>query len=545
MKRTLSVTLLGASLALQAQNPVQLKLNTWATGLTKVLDITHCGDSRLFVVRQPGIIQIITDSNTVLPTPFLNIQGLVYDVGGEQGLLGMAFDPDYHNNGYFYVHYTGGTGNGISTIARYSVNPNDSNLAIGSSGEILYTWPQPYANHNGGDLDFGPDGYLYIALGDGGSAGDPQNNAQDLSDPLGDILRIKPEPDSTYSIPPDNPWANAGGDTLREIWASGLRNPFRFGFDRLTGDVWIGDVGQNAWEELDFLPAASVPGGPNFGWRCYEGDQPYNVGGSCLPYSQYVAPVVVRNNVLNGGTWCSIMGGRVYRGTEFPRLYGRHIYTDYCSGQFYSIRPDGFGDWIDENLLSSGLQGFACIGDGADGSLYACNVSNGNVYRIVDKCPMPPPTITSDGWEIESSPASTYQWYLNGVAIPNATGPVLVPTVAGDYHVAAGFGGGCTLRSDTLTFIATGLDELSDRGVRCFPTPAREELIVERGTALGHVSSVLLVDGMGRTVRSLPWNGAAPQMHLEVGELPAGGYGLLLLGTDGGVLARTTAIIAR
>jgi glucose/arabinose dehydrogenase len=249
MKQLFALAALLPVIALHAQNPVQLKLNTWATGLTKPVDIAHCGDSRLFVVRQAGVIRIVTDSNTVLPTPFLNIQNVVNDVNNEQGLLGLAFDPDYANNGFFYVHYTGGSGNGNSVVSRFTVSA-DSNIADAGSEVVLYTWPQPFSNHNGGDLDFGPDGNLYIALGDGGSGGDPLGNAQDLTDPLGDILRIHPEPDSTYSIPLDNPWVNAGGDTLPEIWASGLRNPFRFGFDRLTGDIWIGDVGQNAWEEM-------------------------------------------------------------------------------------------------------------------------------------------------------------------------------------------------------------------------------------------------------------------------------------------------------
>lgn len=542
MKRILLLSAFLPVLALQAQNPVQVKLNTWATGLTKVLDVVNCGDSRLFAVRQPGVIRIITDSNTVLPTPFLDIQSIVLDAAGEQGLLGLAFDPDYANNGFFYVHYTGGTGNGISTIARYTVSAADSNVADPGSAVVLFTWPQPYANHNGGDLDFGPDGNLYIALGDGGNAGDPQGNAQDLTDPLGDILRIHPEPNGTYTIPADNPWVNAPGDTLPEIWASGLRNPYRFGFDRQTGDVWIGDVGQNDWEEVDTWPANDYSAA-NFGWRCYEGNDPYNTAG-CLPQASYTGPVTVHQNVMNNGTWCSSIGGRVYRGSEFPRLFGRYLYTDYCAGEFWSLTPDGQGGWTDENLLSSGIQGFACIGDGVDGSLYAANVANGNVYRIVDKCPMPAPSITSDGWEITSTPATTYQWYLNGTLLAGETDPVLVPQVGGDYHVAAGFGGGCTLRSDTITFIATGLAEATSRGVRCFPVPVHDELIVEVAATMD-ATSLRLVDGMGRVVRVRNWPAGAPQVRITVADLPAGSYGVLVLGADGEVISRTMAVVAR
>ena len=203
--------------------------------------------------------------------PFLDIHTRV-NSGGEQGLLGLAFDPNYAESGFFYVYYIFGGGNGSSRISRFSVTANPDSAAEASE-QVIYSWPQPYSNHNGGDIHFGPDGYLYIGLGDGGSGGDPEGYAQNMSDPLGDMIRIDvSDPDTTYTIPPTNPFAGLVGDTLPEIWASGLRNPFRWGFDALTGDLWIGDVGQNAFEEVDFWPAGALYNShPNFGWNCYEG----------------------------------------------------------------------------------------------------------------------------------------------------------------------------------------------------------------------------------------------------------------------------------
>ncbi|MBL0035877.1 MAG: PQQ-dependent sugar dehydrogenase [Flavobacteriales bacterium] len=540
MKRSLIVAAFLSVMGLQAQNPLQLKLNNWATGLADAVGVAHCGDSRLFVVQQAGIIRVVTDSMTVLPTPFLNITSTVYDVGNEQGLLGLAFDPDHANNGFFYVHYTGGTGNGISTIARYTVSA-DSNVADVGSAVILYTWPQPFPNHNGGDIHFGPDGHLYIALGDGGSAGDPQGNAQDPTDPLGNLLRIHPEADSTYSIPADNPWANAGGDTLPEIWASGLRNPFRFGFDQLTGDLWIGDVGQNDWEEVDYWPAGST-NMPNFGWRCYEGNATFNTSG-CQGAANYVFPVAVHSNVANGGTWCSSIGGRVYRGTEYPRMYGRYFYTDYCAGHFWSLRPNGLGGWIDEDVLNTGTAGFSSVTEGYDGSLYTTNVSFGTVQKIVDKCPMPAPSVTSDGFELSSTTANSYQWYWNGAAVPGATGQTYVPANAGDYYVVGQFTGGCSLISDTLTFIATGLGEQAAEHLQVFPQPAKDQVVLQRSTEDQVAGMVRMVDEVGREVLNTRWSAGATQLALNVERVPNGTYVVLVENSAGMVLHRAPVMV--
>ena len=255
----------------------KIALNVYAGGFTRPVDIVNAGDSRLFIVEQRGIIKIIDGNGQVLSTPFLDIDARVGSQGNEQGLLGLAFHPDYANNGFFYVNYTNNSGD--TRIARFKVSADNPNVADPNSEKLLLPVDQPYSNHNAGDLTFGPDGYLYFGLGDGGSGGDPQNNGQTATAYLGKMLRIDVDNGDPYAIPPTNPFKDTDF-YLDEIWATGLRNPWRFSFDRLTGDLWIGDVGQDAWEEIDFQPASST-GGENYGWRCYEGNHVYSMSGSC------------------------------------------------------------------------------------------------------------------------------------------------------------------------------------------------------------------------------------------------------------------------
>jgi glucose/arabinose dehydrogenase len=287
---------------------------SYITGFTNPVDVTHCGDKRLFVVERAGKIKIVKNG-VVLSTPFLDIVDQVNDGGGEQGLLGLAFHPSYSTNGFFYVYYCSGTSTGETKVSRFTVsgNPDIANL---SSQVIMWSLDQPYYNHNGGDIEFGLDGFLYFAPGDGGDGGDPGNRAQNMTLDFGKIIRINPQPNGTYTIPSSNPYANSTNVTTRRIWASGLRDPWRFGFDRETGDMWIGDVGQNAWEEIDFITSGDNSG-PNFGWRCYEGLVPYNTSSGCQ--GSYDQPVIVQSHT-NG--WCAIIGGKVYRGIDYPTLQG-------------------------------------------------------------------------------------------------------------------------------------------------------------------------------------------------------------------------------
>jgi glucose/arabinose dehydrogenase len=357
---------------------ISLNLRLVAGGFTRPVDIAHTGDDRLFIVEQRGFIKIINATGQVLPTPFLDIDARVNSGANERGLLGLAFHPDYSNNGYFFVNYTNNSGHTV--IARYSVNPANPNLALVDSELIIMTITQPFSNHNGGDLNFGADGYLYIGMGDGGSGGDPQNYSQNRQSLLGKMLRIDVDNGSPYSVPPSNPFVNIAG-TRPEIWAIGLRNPWRFSFDRETQDLWIADVGQNAWEEVHFRPA-SLAGGENYGWRCYEGSATYNTNG-CTGASGYIAPIRTYPNPAEG---CSVTGGFVYRGEDYPGLWGRYLYTDYCSGRIWSLRPNGQGGWINELLLQGATNQYSTFGEDQSGELYLASLGSGQIWQLTDRC---------------------------------------------------------------------------------------------------------------------------------------------------------------
>ncbi|MEO1435270.1 MAG: PQQ-dependent sugar dehydrogenase, partial [Bacteroidota bacterium] len=287
------------------------------------------------------------------------------------------------NTPYFFVNYINNAGS--SVVARYEVDPATPNVADVNSELILMTVSQPFSNHNGGDLNFGPDGYLYIGLGDGGSFNDPGNRSQNPLTLLGKTLRIDVDNGMPYGIPADNPFVG-DASTLDEIWHLGLRNPWRFSFDPLTGDMWIGDVGQDAKEEVNFQPANS-PGGENYGWRCYEADNAYILGG-CADIGTYTFPVLA---IPHGSLGCSITGGFVYRGSDNPGLYGRYIYTDFCSGRISSIRPTDDGDWINEELLNGTDFEYSTFGLDSNNELYLAGINSGNIWKVNDDC-----TITAE-----------------------------------------------------------------------------------------------------------------------------------------------------
>jgi len=310
---------------------LQIELVQIANGFNNPVALENAGDDRLFVVQKSGAIKILNSDGTTNATDFLNVSSLITS-SGERGLLGMAFHPDYANNGFFYIHYTNNSGD--SRVVRYSVSANPD-VADANSALIILAQSQPFSNHNAGDIAFGPDGYLYIPFGDGGSGGDPQGNGQNPQTFLGKMLRLDVDGGTPYAIPGDNPFVG-DASTLDEIWSLGLRNTWRFSFDALTGDMWMADVGQNVWEEIDFEPAGT--GGLNYGWRCKEGLVDFNTAG-CAGLS-LTDPISVYNH--SGGA-CSVTGGFVYRGTQYPGMVGKYIYTDYCNGQFRSLEPDGAG----------------------------------------------------------------------------------------------------------------------------------------------------------------------------------------------------------
>lgn len=338
-----------------------------ANGFQKPLDIQNAGDGsgRLFIVEQAGRIRILQNGQTLEP-PFLDITDRVNDRGNEQGLLGLAFHPDFERNGFFYVNYT--QAGGDTVIARFAAS---GNAADPNSEMRLLEVAQPFPNHNGGGLAFGPDGYLYIALGDGGSGGDPHGNGQSLNTLLGKILRIDVNGGEPYAIPPDNPFGN-------EIFHYGLRNPWRFSFDALTGDLWIGDVGQGAFEEIDFLPAGT-PGGVNFGWNRFEGFHDYTAGD--IP-ENYRPPLFEYSH----SEGCSVIGGYVYRGS-MPEWRGVYFYGDFCSGKVWGALHHVFGadaeEWLSTVLFETGAQ-ITSFGVDEAGEVYLAD-RNGSILRLARK----------------------------------------------------------------------------------------------------------------------------------------------------------------
>jgi glucose/arabinose dehydrogenase len=345
-------------------------------GMARPLDLlSPPGDQqRIFIVEQGGVIRILQDG-ALLDTPFLDISAKVKREGNEQGLLGLAFHPQFAENGYLYVNYTGQTGVGDTVIARYSLLDGDPNQADPNSEVVLLTVAQPYANHNGGGMVFGPDGYLYMSLGDGGSAGDPQGNAQNLDTYLGKLLRVDVDGDEPYAIPASNPFSAGGG--LPEIFAYGLRNPWRFSFDRATGDLYIADVGQNAWEEIDFQPAGA-PGGWNYGWDYLEGTHAFE--GQPPEGALLAAPVFEYQH----GIGCSVTGGYVYRGTALPEFNGIYLFSDYCSGRVWGLLQAADGSWMNKELFQTGWN-VSSFGLDAQGELYLIDQSGGTVYKLVRK----------------------------------------------------------------------------------------------------------------------------------------------------------------
>lgn len=435
---------------LVAQNP-SLNAISYITGLVKPTAITHCKDTRLFVVEQDGRIRIIRN-DSLIASSFLDINPIVGSSGNEQGLLGLAFHPNYKTNGFLYVNYTNNSGNTV--IARYSVDPADSNKALSTSAQILMTITQPYSNHNGGEIAFGPDGYLYIFTGDGGSANDPQNRAQNLTEKLGKILRINVDVPTGYAIPVDNKYVNSNNASTKEIWNIGVRNPWRADFDDITGDLWIGDVGQNLYEEINFQ-AAGTGNGLNYGWRCYEANHPFNTAG-CQSQSFY-EPAIYEYAHTGGN--CSVTGGVIYRGGQFKNMFGHYIFTDFCVPSLRTLKKNGsIFNYLAHATVSGA--GFSCFGEDYLGEVYAGGLYTGAIYKIVDNSSADHVAWLSDSDSLIvcgntttlKSPLCTdctYEWYFNGVLTSNTVNNSIA-TADGEYVVKVGDSALTTFSYDTL-----------------------------------------------------------------------------------------------
>ncbi len=382
---------LGTAVCAAAANWPSIALTPVVTGVSAPVEVASAGDGsgRLYVVQQSG--QILIVSNGVVIGTLLDIGSRII-FGGEQGLLGVAFPSGFATGRHFYVSYTdpGWT----SVVSRFWLLPGNPNLADTNSEEQLLRVHQPYANHNGGQIGFSPsnNAYLYVGFGDGGSGNDPSNLAQNTSQLLGKMLRIGVEPPNgtTYAIPADNPFVGVGG-FRPEIWALGLRNPWRWAFDRVTADLYIGDVGQNVWEEVNFQPASSS-GGQNYGWRSFEGFHCTSLNtcgtnGLTMPVAEY-----------DHSLGCSVTGGKVYRGVYYSYMYGAYLFADYCSGRLWALKRDG-GLWRTNQLLQAAFN-ITGFGEGEDGRIYVCDYSGGRILRVDEIFADADADGMHDAWEV-------------------------------------------------------------------------------------------------------------------------------------------------
>ena len=407
-------------------------------GLSNTTSITHAGDGsgRLFVTEQVGRV-LIFDGESLLSTPFLDIRDRVR-AGGERGLLSLAFHPGYSSNGYFFVNYTNLSS--ATVVSRFRVS-SDSNVADAGSETIFLQADQPRRNHNGGQIHFGPDGYLYIAMGDGGGAGDPSNLGQDLSTVLGKMLRVDIDQGSTAVAPASNPFLSTAG-ARPEIWSYGLRNPWRFSFDRLTGDMFIADVGQNAVEEISFQ-ASDSKGGENYGWRLMEGSRCFNPAAKCNSNDSLVLPILEYANA-GGNCGGSVTGGYRYRGARHPQLSGTYFFADYCTGDFFAgYEKDGA--WTRLGPRETAIS-FRTFGEDEGGEIYFAD--SGVVYRI--DAPSPTPQI-SQGRVVNTASLQVGSGLSPGsLATAFGVGLATTTAVADGYPLPNDLGGGSMSFNDAI-----------------------------------------------------------------------------------------------
>lgn len=533
-----------APLTIVAQ--VNVSLQMMANGYSRPCEIVNAGDERLFVVEQDGRIRILYTNGTKETEPFLNITGRVDAVGGEKGLLGLAFPPDYCTSGQFYVNYTNTTNSQLRTrISRFQVNPDNPNLADSDSEEILLEFNQDFGNHNGGQVEFGPDGLLYIATGDGGSGGDPNNRAQNRNSYLGKLLRIDVSTDP-YTIPADNPFVGEL-NMKEEIWAYGLRNPWKFAFDDLTGELYIGDVGQDEREEISYAPAGEGAGF-NYGWRCFEGNLSFNQS-QCANVGETVDPIFDFGHASQGnGARCSVTGGRVYRGTSFPNLVGKYIFTDFCSGEYWTTSND---NGVFTTVLGGPLAGNV-VAFGADvwGELYAVRSSGGSVSRVLETSGTLQTQIYSSNFNsLQTNLAGeTYIWTLDGQIIEGADGPIIAPEVNGEYGLTVISAAGCEITSQPFVYTTLGLVDLSRvKRFKAFPNPAQDQVNIQIELANNSTRFDMHFYTMeGKLVKSQRGvSTTSAPVRWNVADINRGIYLLVIQGEDGVVLARETIAIMR
>lgn len=498
--------------------------------ISSATTITHAFDERIFATEQTGRIRVFYRNGDVESEPFLDIQDRVTS-GGERGLLGLAFPFDFSETGKFYVNYTATDGGLVTRISRFTVDSENPESGDPDSEEILLQFDQDFNNHNGGHIEFGSDGFLYISTGDGGSGNDPNNRAQDITSYLGKMLRIDVTPETGYTIPADNPFIfdDFGQD---EIWSFGLRNAWKFAFDRETGNMYIADVGQNAFEEVNFEPVDAT-GGINYGWRCYEGNAD-NILTGCTA-SDYVFPIV---DYSHAGGNCSVTGGRVYNGLSFDAFTGWYFYTDLCSGSYWAVRQDG--ETTEEQSFGTIGQSFvSTFGEDVWGEIYFSN-SNG-IHRLIDPDGTLVNPIEQEGSTLVSSlEGISYEWYFEGELV--GTTQDLEVFSNGEYTLLL-----VTSNSPSqiesiyeVNSLSTADYAIAKNPLTVFPNPAQGSAIIdlERYSANAHTLAIYSIDG--RLIDNHRVN--TNRIELDLRAYTKGAYILNLFDASGNSIAQSKLI---
>ncbi|MBI1225005.1 MAG: hypothetical protein GC192_07180 [Bacteroidetes bacterium] len=531
-----ALTLLLFLLLLVKTQAQTVTLTPFASGFNWLVGIARApGENRMYVYQKDGFIKILNTDGTVQATPFLDLSAKVQN-DGERGLVGLAFHPQYQSNGFFYVFYNQ-VGTGKCTVSRFKRSPGNPNIADPTEG-ILLSFDHPELNHVGGCMKFGPDGYLYISTGDGGGAGDPNGNGQNLLSFLGKILRIDVgNQGGAYTVPASNPFVGVA-NTAPEIWAYGLRNPWRFSFDRWSGNLWIGDVGQDTWEEVNMQPSNST-GGENYGWSCKEGLSDFNsnqcFGGSLTdPLYQYGHI----STPIQG--WCagSITGGVVYRGTQFADLQGKYIFADFCTGKIFSLAQMGIDVQVEEAGDFNDVD-FSVLDENNAGELFVCAVNSNQIYQLKSTDCTPVAWLVADpiidlpfGASAQLNAYGNnmnYQWLLNGDPINGANGSSLEVTTSGTY-------------SFIVTNPANGCTNTSNETVVTAPPPLSVTLEVDDVNCFGETSgAVTAVAAGGSSNYTYLWN--TGDTSASISNVPAGTYVVGV--SDGNSSVTAEALVAQ
>lgn len=515
----------------QAQDSVSIE--PWGDTLTGPTAMAALPDSHFIAIQKQGMVVLLDDNGHHLGD-LLDISSKIGDPDGERGLLGIAVHPDFPQIPYIFLNHTDIGDN--TAIVRYTYD-RDTSAIDTASREVIISIEQPYGNHNGGCIAFGSDGYLYIGMGDGGSAGDPQNRAQDLSTLLGKMLRIDVDEGEPYGIPEDNPFIDSTG-YRPEIWSYGWRNPWRFSFDRETGDMWVGDVGQGEFEEISFESIDST-GGLNYGWRCYEGNAEFDTSEDCL--GPFVGPVLTRSHDTGDG---SIIGGYRYRGPD-STLAGHYIFGDFISGNVYlAVLADGDTLAIDSLMNIGNIPGIASFAEDRDGNVYALSL-NGPMFKIgsgdatdpdtsvCDSIPVPELVIV--GNETDSSYLTTdstyeiYVWYYSADSdqkedfevIDSISGYEFYPEEEGNYFVTVTDSAGCVVESEIVQVVLThAVDALEFHDIQVFPNPVTDYINIRTSEVLPH-TRIEIINSQGRMIRQQQTQ--LPGM-ISMQNLPSGMY---------------------